>query len=205
MKTIKILFEGDSLTANAYEKVDSSLGSGYAFKSVQRLKAELPNINFECNNEAVFGCKTDALLERLEQELKKYKPEIVSLLIGINDVRNDFNLEHFRSNYHQIMELIKKYGCKLILAEPYLCPVDIYHRFESRPTLLLAQEVIKENALKYADAYIPLDGLLYDAYLKTDPSSFFVDGLHWSDKGTDFFGEIHSKYLIRVVRELLEK
>lgn len=205
MKTIKILFEGDSLTANAFEKVDSSLGHGYAFKSVNHLKQEIPNINFECNNEAVFGCKTDDLLNRLEQELIKYKPDIFSLLIGVNDVRNGFDLEHFKENYHQIMELAKKHGCKIIIAEPYLCPVDIYHRYESRPLLLQAQEVIKENASEYADAFIPLDGLLYDAYLKNDPSSFFVDGLHWSDKGTDFFGEIHSKYLIRVVRELTEK
>ncbi|MGI6713846.1 MAG: SGNH/GDSL hydrolase family protein [Bacilli bacterium] len=202
MKKITILFEGDSLTANSFEKTDASLGKGYPFISANKVITAFPNIEFVFFNEAVAGSKTDDVRKRLERELIKYQPDIVSLFIGVNDSRANYTPLFFQENYTAILKLIKQYEARLIVVEPYLCPVDIYKRYEARPTLIEFQEIIRLEMLKYADAFIPLDGLFFNAYLSNDPKSYFVDGLHLSPKGHEFIGEIHGEYLIDLVKNI---
>ena len=141
-------------------------------------------------------------MKRFENELKTYKPDIVSLFVGVNDCRREeMTIEEFKANYEKICELAKKYNAKLMLIEPFLSPVDQYKRYESRPRLVMFNEVIKSCALKYADVFIPLDGLFFNEFIGKDVTKYFVDGLHLAQPAIDFIGNLHADYLIHLIKK----
>jgi len=200
-KTITILFEGDSLTANNLNKVDASIGSSYPFFSVEILKKRFPDIEFVVYNEAVFGNKTFDVQQRIATEIEKYRPDIVSVFIGVNNALSNC-LAEFNTEFASILGTIKASGSKLLVVEPYLNYNDIYGRYLKRKHLIEINEMIKNIIVDRADAFIPLDGLFFNEFLNNNREDYFVDGLHLSKKGAEFIGKIHAEYLCELVKKI---
>ena len=69
MKTIKILFQGDSVTDEERDRNDPHhLGKGYAKFAAQRLKEVFPQKQLEFLNLGISGNKSGDLLERWEKD-----------------------------------------------------------------------------------------------------------------------------------------
>lgn len=68
MKTVKILFQGDSVTDEERDRNDPHhLGKGYAKFAAQRLKEVFPQKQLEFLNLGISGNKSGDLLERWEK------------------------------------------------------------------------------------------------------------------------------------------
>ena len=86
MKKIKILFQGDSITDDNREIMGNGLGIGYVAFAAKKLTAENPDVEFEFINRGISGNETKDLLARLEDDFISVDPDILSILVGINDV-----------------------------------------------------------------------------------------------------------------------
>lgn len=84
MKTI--LFQGDSITdALRLRENDNYRGCGYATLVSAELMRRYPG-NIKCVNRGVSGDRIVDILARLKRDILDIKPDVISLLIGVNDV-----------------------------------------------------------------------------------------------------------------------
>ena len=95
-----ILFTGDSITDGARERKYyrlynhiRALGNGYVQLTATRLNYQLPDRNLKIYNTGINGDTIEKMMARLDTDCIKLKPDVVSILIGVND----FNVAFSRS------------------------------------------------------------------------------------------------------------
>ncbi len=82
-----IVFIGDSITdADRREKSYKPFGFGYVHFAANQLIAKYPDYNLNIINTGISGNTIRDLKSRWEKDCLKYNPDIISVLIGINDV-----------------------------------------------------------------------------------------------------------------------
>lgn len=202
---IKILFQGDSITDAGRNREDChDLGFGYPKYAAEIIKEMNPDKEFEFLDLGISGNQTKDLVERLNQDFIQIQPDIVSVLIGINDVwhyaenRNWLSDEQFEFNYRAVLEAIKnETNAKIVILEPFLIPAE--DKLFFREDLYRKIESVRKLAREYADVYIPLDGLLNSAFIGDDPLSFAADGVHPTEKGARFIGRVYAEYIKKLI------
>lgn len=192
---MRILFQGDSVTDCHRDRSDFwGLGEGYVKYTVDALKAMFPNDDIEFINRGISGNRTCDVLARADEDIVDLKPDIVTMLIGVNDTwrRYDMNLptteEQFVANYEAIISKIKETGAKFIMLEPFL----IYNmgRDGYREDLNPKIDETRKLAAKYADKYIALDGILASAAVCCDNvADISADGVHPAELGKKIIAE----------------
>lgn len=205
MKKIKLLFQGDSITDAGRNREDiHNLGDGYPKYAAKYLKEKYPDIEFEFIDLGCGGDQTKELVSRLEKDFIEIQPDIVSILIGINDVwhyaedRNWQPDELFEQRYRTILTAIKeRTNAKLMMMEPFLIPVE--DKLFFREDLYKKIEIERKLAREFADVYMPTDGLLNSAFIGDDPISFAEDGVHPTEKGADYIGKLYAEYISKLI------
>lgn len=201
MKKVKLLFQGDSIT-DAGRKYDDihDLGNGYPKYAAKFLEEKFPEVEFEFIDLGISGNQTKDLVARLEKDFVDINPDIVSILIGINDVwhhaaeKDWIPDEVFEERYRTVLTAIKeKTSAKIMMIEPFLIPVE--DKLFFREDLYKKIEIERKLAREFADVYIPLDGLLASAYANDDPLSFAADGVHPTAKGAEYIGKLYAEYI----------
>ena len=202
---IKLLFQGDSITDAGRSREDAHiLGNGYVKYAAAYLQKAYPKIEFEFINLGISGNQTKDLVDRLETDFVEIQPDIVSILIGINDVwhhaddRSWIPDEVFEANYRTVLQVIKeKTSAKIMMIEPFLIPVA--DKLFFREDLYKKIEIERKLAPEYADVYLPTDGLLASAFLGDEPASYANDGVHPSDKGAEYIGRLYCDYMKKII------
>ncbi len=89
MKTI--LFQGDSITdAIRCRENDNYRGSGYATLVSAELCRRFPG-QVKCVNRGISGDRVVDILARMKRDILDIKPDVMSLLIGVNDVWHELS------------------------------------------------------------------------------------------------------------------
>ena len=198
---MKILFQGDSITDASRDYDDPrDLGPGYPHYASAMLMDSFPGVPFEFINRGIGGNRTENLLARIEKDLIELQPDLVSILIGINDVwhryydpDNPVNTtdEQIEANYREILEKVRKEtSAKILLIEPYLLYApDKDHMQEDVRRL---QAIVKRLADEYADAYLPMAKLFEEKIASpSDSLAFSQDGVHLTADGACYLGECY--------------
>lgn len=206
---MRILFQGDSITDGGRDTQNlHSLGCSYPSFAAKLIQRNHPDCEFEFINRGVSGNQTVHLLERTERDIIALEPDIVSILIGINDVwyfanRNLNFLPHevFEKQYRDILITIKqKTKAKIVILEPYLLPAPdkLFFRKDFDPK----RKIVKRLAEKFADVYIPTDSYFSSACEQKDYTFFSGDGVHPNSNGAQFIGEIYAEAVRNIITEL---
>lgn len=198
---MKVLFQGDSITDWGRDYSDyHNLGEGYTKYAAAFMKEKHPEIEFEFIDLGISGNQTKDLVARLDKDFIEINPDIVSILIGINDVwHNAENKtlipdEIFEERYRTVLSAIKeKTNSKIMIMEPFLIPCEDKQFF--REDLAPKIEIIRKLAREFADVYLPTDGLLAAAYVGDDPLTYADDGVHPTEKGAEFIGKFYADYI----------
>ena len=212
MKKIKILFQGDSITDAGRDKRNyHDMGDGYPKYAAELISAAYPDNEFEFINLGISGNRTDQLFDRLTADAIDLQPDVISILIGINDIwhrhlkdriaTTDAQIE---TNYRAILERIKdETGAKIIMIAPYILDFDNEMRQSMRRDFVTVLPIIKKLADEFADVYIPLNEIFAEA-LKTQPAPLHYsnDGVHPNVNGSRFIGEQYAKYAAPLIAEL---
>ena len=200
MRKIKLLFQGDSITDAGRDYADiHDLGGGYPKYAAKYVAEKYPDVEFEFIDLGISGNQTKDLVARLQTDFIDVQPDIVSILIGINDVWHYCETEWlsndvFESNYRKVLTAIKeKTNAKIMMMEPFLIPVEdkLFFREDLAPKI----EIVRKLSREFADVYVPTDGLLQAAFIGDDPTSYAADGVHPTDKGADYIGKIYADYI----------
>ena len=203
---MKILFQGDSITDSNRDYSDiHNLGNGYAYYAAQFIVEKYSDVEFEFINLGINGNQTKDLVNRLQTDLVNIQPDIVSVMIGINDVwhysegRQWLSNDVFESRYRTILETIKKRtNAKVMILEPYLMPAE--DKLYFREDLYGKIQIIRKLAYEYADVFVPTEGLIYSSIIGVDKEQFIGDGVH----PTDFVAKIIGKYYCDFISPLID-
>lgn len=205
---IRLLFQGDSITdaGRSYED-PHLLGEGYVKYAAQYLRQAYPQVEFEFINLGISGNQTKDLVARLDKDFVQIQPDIVSIMIGINDVwhhaedRSWIPDEVFEQRYRTVLDAVRQMGAKLMIIEPFLIPAE--DKLFFREDLYKKIEIVRKLAREYADVFMPTDGLLCAAFIGDDPLTFAADGVHPTAKGAEFIGRLYAQYLAPVIDQFL--
>lgn len=199
---MRIVFQGDSITDSGRSMEDGhQLGFGYPAFVAQLLRERFPEENFEFINLGISCEQTMHLVNRLQRDFVEVQPDILSILIGVNDTwahaedRQWLCNDLFEERYRTILETVKsKTNAKILVIEPFLIPIEDkkFFREDMDPKI----HIIRKLAREYADAYLPLDGLLASAYVGDDPLSFAADGVHPTEKGARYIASLYVDYVV---------
>ena len=201
MKNIRLVFQGDSITDAGRDKRNyHNLGNGYPKFAAELIENDHPDTEFEFINFGISGNRTCELFDRLYDDGIAFQPDIISFLIGINDVWHRYNPAKILTtdaqialNYREILKRIKsETNAKIVMLSPYV--LDAEDKAHMKADLETVLPIIRELAKEYADVYIPLDELFEEA-LKTQPEPMFYsnDGVHPNENGAKFIGECYAR------------
>ena len=202
---MKILFQRDSITDWGRDRNDiHNLGNGYPKYAAKLLTERYPDIDFEFINLGISGNQTKDLVARLDTDFIDIQPDIVSILIGVNDTwhhaeqKDWIPNEVFEERYRTVLTAIKeKTNAKIMMMEPFLIPTEdkAFFREDLAPKI----EIIRKLAREFADIYLPTDGLLASAFIGDDPLSYAADGVHPTAKGAEFIGMLYCEYISDII------
>lgn len=205
---MRLLFQGDSVTDWYRERSDiHNLGSGYAMFAAQLIAEYYPEISWEFINKGVSGDRTKELLARWQEDCIGLKPDILSIMIGINDTWRGFDsndptsAETYEANYRRLLEDVKAHThAKIIMMEPYLLPTDPKKQW--RADLSPKIDAARRLAREFADVYIPLDGLFAAACVDHEPAFFSDDGVHPTEQGAKFIAQAYLNAMSAVLAKM---
>lgn len=206
-----ILFQGDSITDAGRDKRNyHDLGNGYPKYASALIKAAFPDEDIEFINLGISGNRTGQLFDRLYPDAIELAPDVISILIGVNDIwhRHSHNIrttdEQLEVNYRTILtELRNNTNAKIVMIAPYA--LDAEDKGFIHDDLVSVHNIIRKLADKYADVYIPLDEYFAEA-LKTQPEPLYYspDGVHPNQNGAEFIGKKYAEAVIPLIKELIK-
>ena len=212
MKNVKILFQGDSITDAGRDKRNyHDLGAGYPKYAAENIKENNPEVDFEFINFGISGNRTDQLFDRIYPDAIAFQPDVISILIGINDIWHRYMAdrvattdEQLALNYRCILDRLKREtNAKIVILAPFV--LDAADKDMLRADVKTVLPIVRELAEKYADVYIPLDGIFAVA-LKAQPEPLYysADGVHPNQNGSAFIGECYAKAVQPIIDELIK-
>lgn len=190
-----IVFEGDSITDTGRNTENGSLisiGQGYVVMAAGRLQSKYPG-KIQAWNFGVSGDKIPNIYARMQPEVFSPKPDVLSILVGVNGVWHDlsWNGGVDAARYEKIYNLIVEEamervpGIKIMMMEPFILPGSAtnpnYEKFRSEVDK--RREIVKRTAEKYGQIFVPLQDMLDEAAAASDPKNYLGDGVHPTPAG----------------------
>ena len=193
---LRLLFQGDSITdagrnrGHYYANQGNGMGGGYVYQIVAELLAAHPKSDLQCFNRGISGNKVYQLAERWDLDCLAIKPDVLSILIGVNDYWHMLNgryegtreiYEHdFRALLRETKDALPK--VKIIICEPFAVEGgsainEEWAAFEEYRTTARAL------ASEFGATFIPFHAMFAEA-LELAPASYWCpDGVHPSIAG----------------------
>ncbi len=210
MKKITIVFQGDSITDAGRDKRNyRNMGKGYPKYASEKLAADCPEIEFDFINFGISGNRTCQLFDRLYEDGLAFEPDVISILIGINDIWHRYGThriattdQQIATNYRAILERIKRESnAKIMMLSPYL--LDCEDKEAMREDLLRVLPIVRDLAKEFADVYVDLDEEFAKALpVQPEPMFYSGDGVHPNQNGAEFIGNLYAEALKPILKSL---
>lgn len=198
-----VLFQGDSITDAGREKQNelpnnpASFGSGYAFLAASALLGALPEKNLTIYNRGISGNKVFQLAERWQKDALDLKPNLLSILIGVNDywhTRNnnyDGTVEVYENDFRDLLKRTKENlpQVKLVICEPYyLLNTSAVDESWVEP-MKQYQASAKKIADEFDAIWVPFQAA-FDEAVKHAPATYWTrDGVHPAMPGAELMAQ----------------
>ncbi len=207
LKKPLIVFQGDSITDCDRKKMNpEDLGNGY----VKMMATYFPDAIIR--NQGISGHRSADILARWDEETLSIKPDMVCILMGINDIWHHYKFgkplgkREFENNLKTILKKTIQAlpDTKILLMDPFVYPIGEY---ESSWQKDLDSEisVVKELAREYADYYIPLQENFDTLAQSHAMSAILGDGVHPTEFGHKIIAEALLHSVSKFVTEFYEK
>lgn len=191
-----LLFYGDSITdCGQRQGINEGLGCGYAAIASSVIGARHPELNIRCSNAGISGNRVADLERRLEADVLAVKPNVVSILIGINDTWRAFDSNDpspvgpFEDCYRRIASTLReRLDARLVICEPFLLPIP-EDRVAWREDLDPRIAAVRRVAMDYGATFVPLDGVFTAAACRQQMAYWAPDGVHPTPAGHGLIAE----------------
>jgi lysophospholipase L1-like esterase len=185
-----ILFQGDSITDGGRwrtgEDYNHIMGQDYAYILAAKVGAEYPERSLNFINRGIGGDRVTGLAARWQTDTLALKPNLLSILVGVNDTLfpgpEGETVDQYEQTYDQLLAqtLAALPQTKIILGESFLLPVGKHQKdYEAEMVeIRKRQAVVQKLAAKY---HLPLVRYqdVFDAACKQAPADHWSwDGVH---------------------------
>lgn len=185
------LFQGDSITdGNRGRNFDPNhiMGHGYAFSIASRIGADFPEKKLKFYNRGISGNKVSDLEQRWKTDTLDLKPDVLSILIGINDISNfiwtndSVFAEKFEHTYASLLNQVKEQNpdILLVLCQPFILPVgkvkEKWDQYQSE--IEKKQEIVRNLAQSYHAVLVDFQKVMNDACKRAPFDYWMWDGIH---------------------------
>ncbi len=191
-KGLRFLFQGDSITdgnRGRNEDPNHIMGHGYAFSIASRVGADFPSDGFSFYNRGISGNTVTHLEERWQSDTLDLKPDVLSLLVGINDVGSIIehwsepsSVEEFERIYRKLLTSCKEQNPDIlfVLGIPFVFPVGSRkNNWEQWRGETLARAEVVRNISKDFDAICIDYPKVFEDATKRAPIDYWIwDGIH---------------------------
>lgn len=210
---MRILFQGDSITDGNRGRNDDKnhiLGHSYAYIASCVLGSKNPKAGFDFVNRAVSGDTVSCLYARAQRDIIDLKPDVLSILIGVNDANERFNTKGFYSNifeetYGKLLTRCREANPSLrfIILEPFtldsgnFCSDD-YNRFRSYVSE--NAQASKRIADEFNAVFVPLFSVFENALSKAPADYWCWDSVHPTYNGHGIIADAFLKYTAEIFK-----
>jgi lysophospholipase L1-like esterase len=192
-----VLFQGDSITdaGRSREKATVSneqpgMGSGYAWLAAAELLVERGEDALSFYNRGISGNKVYQLAERWKEDCLDIKPNVLSILIGVNDLWHKLNgkydgtLEIYERDYRALLERTRKAlpGVKLVVCEPFVLRCGGVND-KWFPEFDGYRAAAKKIAKHFRARFVPFQTMFSEAVKHAPPEHWASDGVHPTPAG----------------------
>ncbi len=200
---MKLLFFGDSITDMGRSREPDGVSAfDYGISYVFRIAGELlsrPVKDYQILNRGIAGDSIVSLYQRLKPDVWVQKPDVLTILIGVNDLWHDIDgmdigveLPRFQKVYRALIEETRERlpDIQIILAEPFVLPGTatdpMYDRFLD---IEKYAQAVRELAGEYGLYFLPLQEAFRRAAAQTDAKYFLYDGIHPGPAGAKLIAD----------------
>ena len=192
-----ILFQGDSITDAGWNRDkgkepnnQAGLGSGYAWLAAASILTDRPKDGLKAFNRGISGHKVFQLAERWDRDCLNLKPNVLSILIGVNDIWHTLNgkyngtVEIYEKDYMALIERSKKSlpQVKLIICEPFVLRCGAVNE-KWFPEFDEYRSAAKRVAKAFNTTFVAFQSMFDTAIQLTPPEHSAGDGVHPSSAG----------------------
>ena len=187
-----ILFQGDSITdGNRGRNTDPNhiLGHGYQFSIGSRLGADYPEKRMIFYNRGISGNKVIDLANRWQADTLDLKPDVLSILVGVNDSSSVVvhwepvvTVEKYEETYKFLLDqtLAKFPNIVFVLCEPFILQVGkVKENWEAYHTdIIKRQAIVRKLATQYNAVFVGFQKVFDNACEKAPADYWIWDGVH---------------------------
>ncbi|MCG8651699.1 MAG: SGNH/GDSL hydrolase family protein [Pirellulales bacterium] len=186
-----ILFQGDSITDAGRNRKDKGanhprgFGSGYAMLIAGALLRDHPSVGLKIYNRGISGNKVPDLDARWQEDCLDLRPQVLSILIGVNDIwhklngRYDGTVEVYQSGLEALLERTQQAlpETRIVICEPFVLRCGAvndswFPEFEHRRAA--CEKVAQSMSL----TYVPFQKMFDEAIKNAPPAYWAGDGVH---------------------------
>jgi lysophospholipase L1-like esterase len=182
----RILFQGDSITHGGRGgDPNHFLGHGYQFIIAAKYGSTFPERNLVFFNRGNSGDTVARLQERWKADALDLKPDVLSILIGINDLCAGVLAEEYEENYDRLLKdtVVTLPNVRLVLCEPFGLPVGAFAKTKgdwekTRTELNKRQAIVAKLGTKYKVPVVHFQRVFDDACRRAPAEYWMWDGIH---------------------------
>jgi len=192
-----ILFQGDSITDVGRDRATADkpnqqapLGNGYAWLAAAAMLVDRPDDELKIFNRGISGDKVYQLDDRWQENCLDIKPNVLSILIGVNDIWHKFKGNYdktfveYEQDYHALIERTKAAlpNVRLVICEPFVlrCGAVDDKWFPEFDGFRVAARRVSEAG---GATFVPFQSM-FDRAIKHAPAKHWAsDGVHPTNAG----------------------
>lgn len=211
---LRFLFIGDSITDGNWGNGNGAkpsgernlwdmnhiYGHGYMYLCAVHFQGDFPEEDYRFFNRGISGNTLDDLENRWDKDVLELRPDVLSVLIGTNDVSvflknknagGEFDFDKWEKCYRQLLDKALKENpdLKIVLCAPFVGNTGKMKNstdYEEREDLVRqCARVVERIAKDYDAVYVPFDGLFDELLsMRAVSDTYWIwDGIHPTPAG----------------------
>jgi lysophospholipase L1-like esterase len=195
-KNTTILFQGDSITDGGRGRTEDLYylwGHGYAYLIAANLGAKCPGHSLRFLNRGCSGDRVVDLYARWKEDFINHSPDVLSILVGVNDVGAAFSRNagvssaQFETVYRLMLQDARAAlpDIRFVLCEPFVLPVGEreVHWDAWKHEIDLRREVVASLAAEFDAVLVKTQEMFESSCVETGPEYWLWDGVHPTPAG----------------------
>lgn len=184
----RLLFQGDSITDMKWGRNESDrnhyLGHSYVYLLAARLGVEMAGAQLDIYNRGMSGHTVGDLRKRWQKDAIDMKPDLLSILIGTNDVSRGVTEDAFETDYRHILDASRKANpeLRIVLLDPFVLQSGRLARQEAwtsrRAETDKLRAVVARLAKDYNAVHVKTQDVFDAAAKAHSPEQWIWDGVH---------------------------